>query len=46
MICIVAYTFISYDENGEVGEQASWVDEYWLLPKIREARDYLYSQIL
>lgn len=28
-----------YDENGEVGDQAKWKDEYWLLPILRSYRD-------
>lgn len=26
---------ILYDENGEVGDQAEWVDEYWLITRMR-----------
>lgn len=26
---------ILYDEDGEVGDQEAWVDEYWLVPKMR-----------
>ena len=28
-----------YDENGEVGEQAIWKDEFWMLTRMRP---YLY----
>ncbi|CAK91801.1 unnamed protein product (macronuclear) [Paramecium tetraurelia] len=34
-----------YDENGEVGDQAKWKDEYWLLPILRGYKDILYSMI-
>lgn len=26
---------VLYDENGEVGDQAEWVDEYWLITRMR-----------
>jgi hypothetical protein len=31
-----------YDENGEINEQAKWVDEFWLITKIRNFYEKLF----
>lgn len=30
---------VLYDEDGEVGEQATWKDEYWMISRMRP---YIY----
>lgn len=35
-----------YDENGEVDEQAKWVDEFWMITKVRHYKDLMCSLFL
>lgn len=36
---------VLYDEDGEVGDQQEWVDEYWLVPKMRPYFNQLQQSV-